>query len=405
MNALTRSLRVRARGFTLLELAVSIALGVIVIGTAAAVLATVLRDNRRARIHSELQRDAELASQLLAQEVRQAGLGVPTGHHVSENCNASTGVCNYIYGTGSAGTANELRFLARAILVAGTAELGILGDLPRPDSNYNAFGPLHSRGSASNADGSNGDGIAWHTENNGTCMPPGCSTSSTSLFFPGAGDCTGGTALTCPWASRRIAPGEPIQIVDGGGNWGHSAASAPFALATGMPTGATGLRLAFRYDQGVPRRWPNNGPGAGPAGLIGQGWVTTLDRVFYRLSTTTPKRLERRQCWGDPDPGHAAWPPHTSNAIPVSPGSVVPPVSGGVTINATVCTPFETIARNVDSLTFTYADAAGTTLTSFPDGDSKNAIRSVAWTLVLKRPDGSGRDVSYTIQGATRIEN
>lgn len=394
MSAFDRAHRRRGagRGFTLLELSVAIALAVIVIGTATAVLATVLRDNRRARIHSTLQRDAELASQLFAQEIRQAGLGVPNGHHISEDC--TSGTCSYVYGTGANGTTSDLVFPARRILVAGGNQLGFLGDLPRPDANYNAFGPLHNRNVHLT-------GIAWHTENNGTCMPPdACTTSSTSQFFPGAAACNVGGELTCPWASRRVAPGEALQIVDGGGNWSHARVDAPLSSTTGT---ATGLLLDFDIDQSpaANRRWAASTPAAGPAGFFGQGWVTTLDRVFYRVVGTD---LMRRQCWGDPDPRNTNWPVDTSNTVPANP-VVTPPVTG-ITVTGTTCLPEEIIARNVQSLAFSYADETGAPLTSFPDAVAKNAIRSVAWTLVLERADPSlSTPVTYTIQGATRIEN
>jgi prepilin-type N-terminal cleavage/methylation domain-containing protein len=397
-----------ARGFTLIELAISIALGVIVLGTAAAVMATALRDNRRARVHSELQRDAELASQLLAQEIRQAGLGVPSGRHISEDCTGA-GVCNFIYGTNSSGTANALELSARSILVAGTDEIGILGDLPRPDANYNVFGPLHGRNTATNTSGTNRDAIAWHTENNGTCVPPepgvSCTTGAASTFFPGGPNCNTGTELTCAWASRRIAPAEALQIVDGSGNWSHARVGGTLA-AVPAATGPQGLRLAFRFDQGGAVRWANNSIAAGPAGFVGQGWVTTLDRVFYQVDPAT-RRLLRRQCWGDPDPRHPQWPPEDVNAVPASPQSVSPTSTGSTQVTGTTCIGPETVARSVLSLTFAYADGNGNPLTTFPDGDSKNRIRRVSWTLILQRADESlgPTPVTYTIQGATRIEN
>jgi prepilin-type N-terminal cleavage/methylation domain-containing protein len=130
-------------GFTLLEVAVAVALSVIVIGAATTVLSAVLVQNKRQRIQSDLQRDAELVGQLLATELRQAGLGVPQGPHIQKNCPG--GVCTFTYGTGANTTSAGLRFGAHRLLVAAPTEIGLVGDLPRPDSNYPVFGPLHSR--------------------------------------------------------------------------------------------------------------------------------------------------------------------------------------------------------------------------------------------------------------------
>ena len=157
----------RARAFTLLEVAIALALFGVVIGVAAGVMATVLTGNRRARVHSEMQRDGALVSQLLNSELRQAGLGVPRpfdalcnqdGFHIKRDC-AGGGGCQSTYGS-TAGTAVFARFDTSVILATAT-EVGIVGDLPRPDGQYSTYGPLHSR--ATGVLGHTAETIVWHS--------------------------------------------------------------------------------------------------------------------------------------------------------------------------------------------------------------------------------------------------
>jgi type II secretory pathway pseudopilin PulG len=397
------------RGFTLIELTIGIAMSVIVVGTATAVLATVLTDNKRARAHSALQRDAEFVSQMLNMEIRQAGIGVPpaTGGHIQKDC--SSGTCVFLYGDCCAGSSvNQLKFTKQRLLVATATAIGIVGDLPRPDSNYAVFGPpiMQRSEGTGNALGTGRDGIAWHTENNGLCMGADCTMGNTSLWFAGFANCNTGFENTCPWGTRRLAPGEPIIIVDGTGQWSHAQASNPFSMATAVAPaagGTSGLRLAYPFDKSVPPVWPNDKAGSAPTGTIGAGWVATIDRVFYRLNGT---KIERTQCWGYPDPSDANWP--SGLGFPASPASVSPSITAPAQIStpATVCTPVEVVARDVQSLTFKYFDSTGNPVTVTNDALA-NSVRQVSWTIVFQKTltGVSGVPVRYTVQGATRIEN
>src|SRR5207253_8170809 len=129
-------------------------------------------------------------------------------------------------------------------------------------------------------------------ENNGLCSPPvaggpappsPCDTADTSFFFPGETACRrSANDRVCPWGMNRVQPGDRIQIVAGNGNWSTAAASAPLQLVGPLGTGA--LLLSVPFDRnGQDNVWRNADiDGAGPGGIIGAGWVTTLDRVFYR---------------------------------------------------------------------------------------------------------------------------
>lgn len=390
----------RARGFTLLELAVGLGLAVIVTSAAVAVMANVLLSNKRQRLHSELQRDAEFVGQLLTQDLRQAGLGVPSGVHVQDD--GGTPALR-VYGTGSNGTATDLPIGARRVLVAGADEVGILGDLARPDSNYAVFGPL-----ANNFTGSARDSIAWHNESNGTCVPTNgsCSMLDDSTFFAGSGASacsTAGTEETCPWGLRRLAVTEPIQIVDGRGNWSHSRRAAG-AFDNAAHNRVLSMQLGRVFDfQG--NNWQNDSAGAGPAGFNGQGWVTTLDRVFYRTTASGSSNvIERNQCFGDPDPNDADWP--SGNAVPASPQGIATPVTAPVTSTGNfACTGWETVARNVSSVAFSYFDGAGAAATVATAAD-RDTIRRIEWVITFQSADIiANRPVTYTLMGAVALNN
>jgi hypothetical protein len=398
------------RGFTLIELAVGMALGLVVVGAIVAVLAATMQQNGRQRAIGELSRDAQFASQLLVQDLRQAGLGVPTGSHIEQECDAGGANCVFPYGTGP----KPVRFAARRVIVAAPGALGIVGDLPRVDSNYNAFGPLHNR-----VTGPNRNTIAWHTENNGTCVPNAagtdCDTRVASLFFPSAGgnSCSAAnpTERTCPWGLRRVIANERLQIVDGGGNWSHAAVASSIGASTfAAPHDVVGLNLGLAFDLGAPSLnndvndtvWKNDQSGDGPAGIIGQGFVTTIDRVFYRIVSG---RLTRTQCSGDPDPNNANWPPPTVNSIPGT-LTYTPPATDGAQSQATTCVLNEVVARNVVAIAFTYFDAAGNPITSFPSEVEKNNIRRIGWKLTLRRPAlGSTTQVTVEHTGSVHLQN
>lgn len=364
-------MRKSPRAFTMLELVLGLTMGAIVLGALVAILGNALVENRRQRAHSELQRDAEFVMQMLTQEIRLAGLGVPTGSHIDP-----------AFGAGAPST-----FDARRILVAGATDMLIMGDLPRPDANYPAFGNLHDRANGAL------DRIAWHTENNGTCVPGACVIGNASVFFPGGEDCDSATARTCPWYGR-LASGDRIQIVDGPGRWGHTAMSS---LVPAVSNGVVSAQLSVAMDG--TGSWTNATDGDAPTGTYGQGWVTSIDRVRYRYDAGTSTLL-RTQCWGDPDPEHANWPVATAAAVPAS--LLVNPTGAAQTI----CTAEEIVARNVTSVAFRYVTDAGVDQTGANTANAKNLIRRVEWIIEFSKVDATlGRTVAYTAVGSVNVQN
>lgn len=363
-------MRRRTRAFTMLELVIGLALGVVVIGAAVVALATVLRENRRQRVHSELQRDAEFTLQLLTQEIRIAGSGVPVSRHIDTGFGVTT------------------TFDVRRVLVAGAQELLVLGDLPRPDANYPAFGYLHDRATEDVTR------IAWHTENNGTCVPPGCALATSSLFFPGGENCTTATSRTCPWYGRLRA-GDAIQVVDGGGQWGHTSLASLTPVTSGT-LNIVAADLGATID--ASGQWTNN-INEPPTATYGQGWVTSLDRVAFEYDAGA-KTVLRTQCWGDPDPDDGNWPGPAATVLPAS-------LSVNPAGSASICVGPEVVARNVIAFTFRYLDGPGTTdLTGANSATLKNAIRRIEWTMVLEKNDATfGRPVTYTTVGSVRLQN
>lgn len=374
------------RGFTLVEVIVSMVIGIILLAVCTSITVNTLVEGKRTRAQSEMARDGALAGQLLSQELRQAGLGVPNGRHIDIG-----------YGT------SNNPFYA-SLLVAGADEIGIVGDLARPDANYNAYGPLHNRPLPTN-------NLAWHTESNGTCVPDlaagtSCSTAVTSLFFPGEAGCDAvGTGnfgdRTCPWGLRRVLPGERMIIVSGDGQWGHVGLFTPGTIDQAGPNLVLAARLSPGWVSSTPGIWPPPPPPAPavtlPTQVGGQGWVATLDRLFFRYDGGT-RTIQRIQCSGDPDPDNPNWPDETATTIPAT--LTFTPLLG----TANTCGPSEIVARHVDSLTFTYFDAAGTNVPVRNTGALKRSVRRVGYRIQF-RQTLDGRDVIYDVGGSVRLQN
>lgn len=369
------------RGFSLIEVIIALAIGAVLLSTVMSVLTLTLKDNRRTRVHSEIMRDAESVTHMMNSELRLAGLGVPTGVHIDS----------------AYGTSPPVSFYG-ALLVGNVTAVGVLADLPRPDANYSAFGSIHSRPTGALLTASN---IAWHTENNGACMPDGllgtCVVGRDSVFF--ADDVQGcnatgvGAAFNdrkCPWGMRRVLAGESIQIAAGDGKWSHATITGD-VVKVGVSQ-VFSAKLSPGYD---PVDWPNLIPGDGPGGKAGQGFVTTLDRVFYSLVGST---IVRRQCWGDPNPNDSDWPNATGNAVPANPQNT----GGGGAANST-CTVPEVVARNVSALHFDYFDASGVAVT-VASAATKASVRRIDYTIDFAKTV-DGRPVLHQVSGSVRLTN
>lgn len=368
------------RGFSLIEVIVALAIGGVLLTTVTSVLTLTLKDSRRTRTHSEIMRDAESVTHLMNTELRLAGLGVPTGAHIDP----------------AYGTSPPVSFYG-ALLVGGSNQIGILADLPRPDANYSAFGALHARPT-----GSVGvSAVAWHTENNGSCMADSnantCVAGRDSTFFAdnAAGCATVGTGAVfqdrkCPWGMGRVLPGEAIQVAAGDGRWSHAAVTGEVVKVS--VDNVFAARLSPGFNAAV---WPNLTRADGPGGKPGQGFVTTLDRVFYRLAGST---IVREQCWGDPNPNDADWPDAATNAV-----SGTPAATGGGGAAASSCTGAEVVARNVSSLAFSYFDASGVAVT-VAGGATKRQVRRIDYVIDFAKTI-DGRPVLHQVTGSVRLTN
>jgi prepilin-type N-terminal cleavage/methylation domain-containing protein len=390
----------KARAFTLIEVIVALVLSATLMSVVLGILAATLRDGRRARVHSEMLRDADLVTHLLNSDLRLAGVGVP----------ATTGVnIDVLYGA-----APPTSFYG-SVIVASTTQVGILGDLPRPDANYGAFGAIHRRPTG------DGTAIAWHNENNGSCMPDNnagtCIVGRDSLFFPdNAAGCnnTGNGAVfsdrKCPWGMRRTLPGDHIIITAGDSNWATATLTGDvqrLAAAAGLPQ-VYSAELSPGYlvtvmAGGPPPTptavWPNNAATDGPGGIAGQGFVATLDRVFFRRVGST---ITRRQCWGDPDPNQAGFPSVNVNAVPASPQLVA---ATGVTPNE--CTDEEVVARNVSGFairTFDVNNAPITLGNPVAGPPDKSDVFRIDYTVDFQKMV-DGRNVTHRVQGSVRLTN
>lgn len=309
--------RVRA-GFTLLEVLVGLAIGLALMSTTLAFATWAMQRAALSQARAALARDAARISQTLSWDLRQAGLGVPRSTNIDDGSRFSG-----------------------ALLVASPTEVGLVADLPRPDAQYNAFGYLHRR------PGGNKHHTAWHTENNGSCMPPGCDTAVTSLFFPGETGCntTGSYAdRTCPWGMRRVVHEEYIQVVAGSGEWTTQAIELDADMHDHNYTDATGTNVDGPFSPKLSGDWdgvwPNDDDDAAPVSIPGTGFVATVDRVFYWYAD---QKLYRLQCGGKPLPGDATW--------------IVRPTTPGAD-----CVGPEVMARDLASFDFEFLNKAGTAL-------------------------------------------
>jgi hypothetical protein len=144
--------------------------------------------------------------------------------------------------------------------------------------------------------------------------------------------------------------------------------------------------------------WPNDTAVARPGGVPGQGFVATLDRVFYSLVGTD---LVRKQCWGAPDPAQGGWPSATVNSVPAAPQLVA---ATGVPVNE--CTDNEVVAKNVSGLAFTYFDNLGApvALAAVCAATAKATIARIDYTINFS-VTVDGRPVTHQVGGSVRLTN
>lgn len=356
----------------------------VVLSVTVALVGNALQVAVRGRVRGALARQGEFLNTVMRNELRVAGLGVPGARHIED----------------SYAGAGKTDFDTDVILATSTA-VGVLADLPRPDAQYSTFGILHD-----NATGGTSQ-VMWHTENNGACATSYCDTKDTSIFFPGITGCTSNAFdqidhRTCPWGLRRVVAKERIQVVSGAGKWTHAGVSNPLTSSTYTVTLPTGSVLpsgvstfSVRYlslTTSWNALWANMANTDPPVAVSGQGFVTTIDRLFYYLDSG---RIYRIQCFGDPAPADPNWPSISVNTMPTLAdlASVTP--TGGT---KNTCIGPEVMATNVASAAFTYYARDGTVATT------KDTIRRIDWVITLQKT-ALNRTVQQHVVGTVSLRN
>jgi prepilin-type N-terminal cleavage/methylation domain-containing protein len=326
--------RVR-RGFTLIEVLVAGAVGLVILTAMMGYLLHRARVDQQEAQLARLKQDTSLVLGLLGRELRQAGLGRPP----------------------RARREGEGEIFPGPLIAGDASSLAFIADLPRPDASLNGLSSFAANQALPLLPDR---GIALLNELNGGCdvdssSPAACRTDEASLVLASPGvDCRNApfTSPTCPWGLKKYRPGEWLVLVDGVGRWVERQVSSNlFSSATG--------RIALQLDQRLPPDFfdvPN------------RGWVASLDRVFYRLQDST---VERKQCWS------STGGPVTASVLSRPCGS---PADG---------TEWEPLVRTAvpQGLTFRYFDAQGLELTRLPlSAPDLRRVRRVEVRLRLSAP-------------------
>lgn len=331
------------RGFTLVEVLVASAVGLIILtGMMGYLVQRSRRDQQEAQL-ARLKQDATLVLGQLGRELRQAGLGRPT----------------------RARREGEGEIFPGPLIAADQNSLAFVADLPRPDASLNglssfaanqAVPPMPDRG------------VALLNELNGSCDVDGtsssaCRTDEASLLLaPSGADCRSspGSAPTCPWGLKKYRPGEWLVLVDGMGRWVER------RVSSNLYTSAAS-RIALQLNQPLPENFFD---------IPNRGWVASVDQVFYRLQSGA---VERKQCWsmaGYSDTASTLSRPCSS------------PADG---------TQWEPLLRTAGAqgFAFRYFDVQGVELTRLPLSDSDlRRVRRVEVRLSLSAP-APGEPVTY----------
>lgn len=316
----------RERGFTLIELMVASVVMLAVVVAATQLFASLVHSHRRDVERATLRAAAERVLTTMAHDLRLAGLGVPEGGNLA---------------TGAP--------FPPAVFLAAEGQVGFVADLPRPDAAFNGYSEL-----AGEQPG--GAVVVLLNELSGDCgsdTGSRCNTLNDSLAVrpaAGASGCGADAAsATCPWAQRRYRAAEKVVVANGMGVWAELTVAATLSAALG---GRRGLALTT-----VPTH-------LGTGNLPRRGFVSTPDRVFYRLAGTS---VERGQCWG-------AW------------GNT--PSASDACVTGAEGTGWEVLARGVSRFLLGYRRADGTAIAIPAAGATAGATRRLSVTLETTRTAG-----------------
>jgi prepilin-type N-terminal cleavage/methylation domain-containing protein len=331
------------RGFTLVEVLVASAVGLVILtGMMGYLVQRSRRDRQEAQL-ARLKQDASLVLGQLGRELRQAGLGRPT----------------------RARREGDGELFPGPLIAADETSLAFVGDLPRPDASLNG---LSSYAANQSVPPMPDRGVALLNELNGSCdvdgsSPSACRTDVASLLLAPSGvDCRSspGSAPTCPWGLKKYRSGEWLVLVDGAGRWVER------RVSSNLYSSAAG-RIALQLNEPLPM---------GFFDIPNRGWVASVDRVFYRLQNGA---VERKQCW------NMAGSSVTASSLSRPCGS------------STDGTPWETLLRTAEGrgLTFRYFDVQGFEIARFPLSEQElRRVRRVDVQLRLSAP-APGEPVTY----------
>jgi prepilin-type N-terminal cleavage/methylation domain-containing protein len=331
------------RGFTLIEVLVASAVGLIILTGMMGYLVQRSRRDHQEKQLAQLKQDASLVLGQLGRELRQAGLGRPT----------------------RARREGEGEIFPGPLIAADETSLAFAVDLPRPDASLNG---LSSFAANQTVPPMPDRSVALLNELNGGCdvdgsSPSACRTDVSSLLLmPSGVDCLSspGSAPTCPWGLKKYRPGEWLVLVDGVGRWVERRVSLSLYASSAS-------RTALQLNEPLPADFfdvPN------------RGWVASVDRVFYRLREGT---VERKQCWN-------------MMGSPVTASTLSRPCTSGGD-----GTPWEPLLRTAEArgFTFRYFDARGFEIARFPPPDEElRRVRRVDVQLRLSAP-APGEPVTY----------
>jgi prepilin-type N-terminal cleavage/methylation domain-containing protein len=334
----------RARGFTLVELLIGLAIAAVVLTAGELTVLRAAGSVRRTREREALRRQGQGVVDLLTSELRQAGLGRPTGGRKSNPAD---------------------RFPA-AVLAATTTSVTFLADVPRPESALNGFSRLAGDLATRPA-----DGLPLLNELNGGCdirtsasSFVACNSAASSLTAPaGSADCAAqpATAPSCPWAQAKYQAGEALIVQDGDGQWEEVTVDSSLFQTTSL--GPSYARTTLHLTGGVALTQPNG------------AWVSTPDRLTYAQVGST---LIRSQCWA-------------SVGAPVATQLLAGCGSAG--------TGSEALAAGVQALALDYLDASGASLRvagAVPVADLDRVARVTA-TFTLAAPSGAAETFTASV--------
>jgi len=404
-NAQSADIERPLQGFSLIEVVIATAISITLAAGAMGTLLTVERTRREGSQRAQMNRNAQVALDLLEYDMKFLGASVPGG---IECTNAS---CS--------GTEPGLFPIIR---IGEPQALVFLGDLPYPNTNFN--GTMSVNG----GDGATGT-VLVTSELSGACRPttsppPGlaCDTKASTLVPFGSTSgarCTGAATgeRTCPWGMGKWQAGNGnlvwVQLVGNQGDYWEHCHSATFG-SVGASQGADILVGPTNDFRGLQfHATCLDGPGYDATEMEAGAYVTQLDRVFWIAhemgdpTSACPNdgsvlcQISRRQCWGRLDGAPASTMPDytngffNANTTPAFCAHNTTPPDG---------TNWESVIDNVYSVQFVYIqDTASFAVNNTTDAGNVRAIEIEF--LLLENANVSGVEFRQRYRRRFFLEN